>query len=82
MKRLALSGRRCFCCGGLRGGAHGGACLEDITDADIVANEMGYLAVSSGESSGDTFSSGELGELPRGGVPLDPAGKRSADDCT
>ena len=53
--------------------------LEDITDADIVANEMGIFGGSLAELQRYLLLRGELGELPRGGVPLDPAGKRSAD---
>lgn len=52
----SLSGRAVSAADGLRGGAHGGVhALEDITDADIVANEMGYSAVL-WQSYSDTFS--------------------------
>lgn len=53
--------------------------LEDITDADIVANEMGYSAVL-WQSYSDTFSCEASWESFRGVEYLwDPAGKRSAD---
>ena len=51
----SLSGRAVSAADGLRGGAHGVHALEDITDADIVANEMGYSAVL-WQSYSDTFS--------------------------